>query len=114
MEQYEIVATSVFKLTLARFSAFLTRKYSKKLSSETRIMVKAYLKEKLTTNPYLAPPSERLLDLGIKNYRQLTIDSHNLVFYQVDESSRKIILLAIMDSRQDVKKLLHEVNLLIS
>ena len=60
----------------------------------------------------MGQPSERLLDLGVQEYRQLTVDEHNIVFYRVDTIRKKVILLAVMDSRQSIGKLLHEVNLL--
>lgn len=112
MAQFSIVATPVFKITLARFHAFLTRKYSEAFASETQNKVKNHLKNHLTLHPLLGPPSDRLLEFGIKNYRQLLIDTHNIVFYKVDEEKKKVILLAIIDSRQNIEKLLYEVNII--
>lgn len=65
--------------------------------------------ENLPNNPYIAPISDRLIDLGIKDYRQGLIDEHNIVFYRVDEENKQIMLLTVMDSRQNIQKLLSEV-----
>lgn len=56
-----------------------------------------------TTNPYSAPQSERLLELGLTEYRQLLVDNHNIVFFRVDESTKTVILLLVIDSKQDLK-----------
>jgi toxin ParE1/3/4 len=112
IDKYQIAASPIFKITLARFSAFLTRKYSASLASKTKKSVKSYIKKFLTINPHIGPPSERLIELGIKEYRQLTVDEHNIVFYRIDSVRKKVTLLAVMDGRQSIEKLLYEVNLL--
>lgn len=109
---YKIVTTKVFIQSLARFSSFLTRKYSERLSREQVAKIKCLISKKLTDNPFLAPPSERLLSLGIYQCRQWAMDEHNILFYRVDEESRKVILLAVMDSRQCIEKLLYEIVLM--
>lgn len=112
MADYQIIASPTFKITLARLFAFLTRKYSESLANETKEQIKLHLLEHLSQNPLIAPPSERLIELGIKGYRQISILEHNLVYYRVDESKKRVILLAVMDGRQSIEKLLFEVNLL--
>jgi hypothetical protein len=109
---YKIVTTKVFIQSLARFEEFLTRKYSKTLSREQVTKIKRQINKKLIDNPHLAPPSQRLLPLGIYQCRQWSLDDHNIVFYRVDEDSKKIILLVAMDSRQSIEKLLYELMLL--
>lgn len=109
---YEIVASPVFKLCLQRLVHFLSLKFSPKLALETKQLIKNSVLENLSDNPYVAPISDRLVGLGIKEYRQYIIDQHNLVFYKVDEENRRITLLAVMDSRQSIQKLLSEVMLL--
>ena len=110
---YKIIATPVFKLSLQRFSHFIARKYSHKKVAAIKQSIKQKLQQNLSQHPTLAPISSRLLELGISQYRQYTIDDHNIVFYQVDESDKKIILLLIMDSRQDLQKLLYELTVLV-
>lgn len=110
---YDIKATPVFKLCLRKLESFLTRKFDQQVASEAKQAIKLKVRKQLAENPYSAPESERLLELGLTEYRQLLVDSHNLVFFRVDESTKKVILLVVMDSRQDLKKLLFEVNLLI-
>ena len=110
-DEYQILATPVFKITLKKLNAFVTRKYSDKVAKSTKRIIKNKIQNILSSNPYTAPKSERLLALGITNYRQLIIDQHNIVFYRIDEQQKKVLLLAVMDSRQDLNKLLFETNI---
>lgn len=109
---YEIVTTKVFIQSLARLAGFLTRKYTDKLSKQQIAKIKRVISTNLAENPFIAPPSERLLALGVYQCRQWLIDEHNILFYRVDETNNKIILLAVMDSRQSIDKLLYEIILL--
>jgi len=109
---YKIVTTKVFIQSLARLSSFLTRKYSNQFSKKQINIIKQAIADKLVETPFIAPPSERLLDLGVYQCRQWSIDNHNLLFYRVDEVNEQIILLAIIDSRQNIEKLLYEIVLL--
>jgi len=110
---YEIVTTPTFKLCLNRLLHFIQSKYTSKLAENTKNKIKNAILNKLSDNPFVAPISERLVDLGITDYRQLMIDDHNIVFFRADENDKEVILLAIMDSRQSIQKLLSEVILLV-
>ena len=109
---YEILASPFFKITLKRLIDFITAKHSKALAEETRQFIKKAILDNLPTNPYFAPVGSRLIDLGIKEYRQYQIDQHNTVFYRVYEAHKVFVLLAVMDRRQSIQKLLSEVLLL--
>ena len=109
---YTIVASPLFKLSQQRLKAFLTEKYSSVLAQNTLANIKQRIKQDLTIHSTLAPISERLLALGVADYRQWQIDQHNLVFYRVDEAKKHIELLLLMDSRQNLQKLLFELMLL--
>ncbi len=110
---YQIAASPVFKLSLQRLSFFLEKKYSKDLAVKTKKSLRQAIERKLISNPLSAPISERLVELGITSYRQLLVDKHNLVFFKVDEKQQTVLLLAVIDSRQSIQKLLYEVNLLL-
>jgi len=109
---YQIVASPIFKVCLDRLIHFLEHKYSSEIAVEAKQTIKNTLQKTLSQNPKIVPVSQRLIDLGIKDYRQYLIDKHNLVFYRVDDENKKIILLAVIDSRQNIQKLLSEVILL--
>lgn len=109
---YKIIASPSFKISLNRFVDFLTIKYSPDLAKQTKHSIKNAIMDKLPGNPYFAPISSRLIDLGIKEYRQYQINEHNMVFYRVDGDCKTIILLAVMDSRQSIQKLLLDILLL--
>lgn len=108
---YEIVVSPAFKVCLDRLFSFLERKYSYEKARETKEKIRIAIEDKLGNNPQLAPVSSRLIDLGIGEFHQFVIDDHNLVFYRVDESNKQIRLLAVMDARQSIQKLLSEVML---
>ncbi|MBL4910173.1 MAG: type II toxin-antitoxin system RelE/ParE family toxin [Alteromonadaceae bacterium] len=117
---YRLIATPVFKLSLQRLSHFLTRKFNGQLAQKNKQQLKQKLML-LTKQPYIAPISERLLELGICDYRQWLVDEHNIVFYRIDEQENyqqtnkqqtKIILLLVMDSRQGMQKLLYDLLLI--
>lgn len=110
---YQIVATPVFKSSLKRFRYFLENKYSLKFASKTIKDIKKRINENLSHNPEIAPISNRLVDLGITKYRQYKVDQHNLVFYRIDEEEKTVILLAVIDSRQSIQKLLFELTVLL-
>lgn len=110
---YAIVASPLFKLSQQRLVAFLTEKYSATLTQNTLAHIKQRIKQDLATHPTLAPISERLLALGIADYRQWQVDQHNLLFYRVDGQKQRIELLLLMDSRQNLQKLLFELMLLV-
>lgn len=109
-ESYEIIATHVFKQTLRKLCSFLSSKYGSDTASQARATIKQRVML-LSENPHSAPVSDRLEALGLTDYRQLLVDSHNLIYYRVDESSKKVILVAAMDSRQSLEQLLFEVTI---
>ncbi|MEW6999456.1 type II toxin-antitoxin system RelE/ParE family toxin [Colwelliaceae bacterium BS250] len=109
---YNIVATPTFVLSLQRLSYFLSKKYSATVAKETKTTIKLAIDNKLKVNPFAVPISQRLIDLGIKEYRQLVVDKHNLIFFSVNERTNTVILLAVIDSRQSISKLLYEVSLM--
>lgn len=109
-EAFEIIATPVFKITLRKLSSFLSSKYGKDSASQALEKIKQRVIS-LSDNPNLGPVSERLEAMGFVNYRQLSVDSHNIVFYRVDSDLKKIILVAAMDSRQSLEQLLYEVTI---
>jgi len=110
---YKLIFSPVFKITLKRLCSFLTRKYSQSLANKTKAKIQCDIEEKLLSEPLIGPICDRLLDLGIPDYRQLVIDKHNLVVYRVDETQKTINVLLVFDSRQSIGKLLNDVNLLI-
>jgi len=109
---YEIVATPAFKLCLDRLIHFLETRYSPQKARKTKSHIKKVLAKDLSKNPHIAPVSDRLIDIGITEYRQYAVDEHNMVFYRINESRKQVILLAVMDSRQNIQKLLLDVLLL--
>ena len=66
---YELVFSPVFKITLKRLCSFLARKYSQKLSHETKLVLQKAITEMLPPNPSIGPICDRLLDLGVAGYR---------------------------------------------
>lgn len=109
---YKIQASVEFRQSLDKLRRFLRRKYGNEFCVSQVATIKSAISTTLTTTPYVAPISERLLDLGIKEYRQWPVDSHNIVFYSVNEDLKQVELLAIMDARQSIEKLLYEILLL--
>ncbi|XOV78940.1 MAG: type II toxin-antitoxin system RelE/ParE family toxin [Aestuariibacter sp.] len=109
---YKIKATPTFKISLDKLTSFLTRKFSAVLAREVKRKIKNRVEEQLSTAPYSSPASERLVELGIVDYRQLLIDEHNIVLYRVDDTNNTVVLLLTIDSRQDLEKLLFEINIL--
>ena len=74
---YEIVATPVFKVCLDRLIHFLEIKYSSQIVRKTKTHIRKALANKLSENPHIAPVSDRLIDIGITDYRQYAVDEHN-------------------------------------
>ncbi len=109
---YKIVASPTFKLCLNRLTHFLETKYSVEKSEAIKSSIKNAVLTNLTKDPFIAPISPRLIELGIKDYRQYLIDEYNIVFYRVVEKEKRVVLLAVMDARQSIQKLLQEVVLL--
>ena len=109
---YEVVATPAFKLCLDRLICFLKTKYSPRKAQAIKSKIKKKLTINLSENPHIAPISNRLIELGIKDFRQYPVDEHNMVFYRINEDKKQIVLLAVMDGRQNIQKLLLEVMLL--
>ena len=112
-EFYRVEASSVFKLSTRRFRSFIEHNYSESIADNVITNIKNRIKEQLPINPKIGPISERLLSLGIADYRQWLVDDYNLVFYKVDEANQKVELLLLMSTKQNIRKLLFEVNLLI-
>jgi len=109
---HQLTASPLFKLSLTRLIHFLSTKYTVPFAQETKQKIKIALQENLISNPYIAPISDRLIELGINQYRQYQIDQHNMIFYRVDELNKTITLLLVMDARQSIQKLLSEILLL--
>ncbi|WP_194756323.1 hypothetical protein [Aliidiomarina indica] len=112
-EAYSIVASPVFRVSLVRFRSFIEHNYSAALAEGVVTKIKTKIKQQLSANPSIAPISERLLNLGIADYRQWCVDDFNLVFYRVDEVNHQVELLALISAKQSIRKLLFEVNLLL-
>lgn len=110
---YQIIASPVFKLSLQRLEFFLANKYGVSYASEIKSQLKKQITTILPSNPYVAPVSQRLLDVGVSSYRQWSIDKNNLLFYSIDENLHQVTLLAVIDQRQSISKLLYEINLLL-
>jgi hypothetical protein len=109
---YIIVASPLFKLSLQRLKAFLTTAGSEQHAATTLDTLQHQISQRLPVHPELALISERLLALGIADYRQWQLDQHNLLFYRINDAQQRIELLLVMDSRQSLRKLLFELNLL--
>ena len=109
-DPYEVVASPVFHTSLKKLCAFLRRKHDERVAEQTRDTIQRRVVE-LSNDPYLAPVSDRLVALGLIEYRQLLVDQHNLIFYRVDNQERKVILITAIDSRQSIEQLLYEVNI---
>lgn len=109
---HTIVASQTFKSSVQRFRAFLSYKYGDEFAEQQVLLVRHNIAHHLAGNPDIAPISSRLLEIGITEYRQWLIDKHNLVFYKVEQGSKEVHLLALMDSRQNIQKLLFELMLL--
>lgn len=107
-DDYKVVATPTFNITLKKLNSFLSRKFGDELAATTRGEIKQCVAS-LAKNPFAAPVSERLADLGFTDYRQMLVDKHNLVYYRVDEQARKVVLVIAMDSRQSIEQLLYQV-----
>ena len=110
---YRIVASPIFKLSLQRLLFFLEKKYSSVVAKKTKLKIRKTLENQLSKNPEIAPVSDRLIDLGISEYRQLLVDKHKLIFFRIDSKNQQVVLLLVMDARQSIRKLLSEVNLLV-
>ena len=109
---YKVKASPYFKLSVQRLSAFLSRKYSAKHAMNNKKALQEKISKILPGQPYIAPVSSRLVELGISDFRQWVVDEHNIIFYRVADKETEIILLLVMDGRQDIHKLLQELVLL--
>ncbi len=107
----KITATHAFALSVARLRRFLSFRYSSEVADQTLSAAEAKVIRVLSEYPDIAPFSERLMTLGIGNYRQWQIDDHNLLFYSYDSATQTIELLLIIDSRQDIQQALFELSL---
>lgn len=112
-ELYRVEASRVFKLSIQRFRSFIEQSYSESTADNVIANIKAKIREQLPVNPKVGPISERLLALGVSDYRQWLVDDHNLVFYKVDEANQNVELFLLMSTKQSIRKLLFEINLLI-
>ena len=110
---YTVVASEVFKHSLNRLYAFLSKKYGEDVAKKQKEALRNRISNKLRANPHIAPVSDRLLSLGMPEYRQWCIDEHNILYFKINEQNNQIELLAVMDSRQSIQKLLFEIMLLI-
>jgi toxin ParE1/3/4 len=109
---YEVIATPTFKLCLDRLIYFLETRYSPQKAQKTKAYIKKTLADNLSQNLHIAPISNRLIDIGIRDYRQYAVGEHNMVFYRINEDKKRVVLLAVMDNRQNIQKLLFDVLLL--
>ena len=110
---YTLVASDVFKHSLSRLRAFLSKKYDAEFAGKQIESLRNNIENKLCANPYIAPVSDRLLSLGMSEYRQWHVDEHNILYFRISEENKQIELLAVMDSKQSIQKLLFEIMLLI-
>ncbi len=110
---FTIVASDVFKHSVDRLDAFLSSRYGEEFAKKQKKLLRRAIEKKLSANPYIAPVSERLLALGLSEYRQWAVDKHNIIYFRVNEEKQQVELLAVMDSRQSIQKLLYEIMLLL-
>lgn len=112
-EGFSITTSPVFRLSVQRLKAFLTEKYGESSATEALTGIKQQIEQYLPSTPEIAPISERLLALGIVDYRQWQLDKHNILFYKANSQHQTVELLLVIDSRQSLRKLLFELNLLL-
>jgi len=112
-EHYKIEATSVFKLSQQRLFTFLSKNYSQALAIKNKKKLKEYITSRLETTPFAAPVSERMLSMGLSEYRQLHVPEHNIVIYTVNEHVKLVTLILVSDARQSIRKLLYDINILM-
>jgi toxin ParE1/3/4 len=110
---YTVIASDVFKHSLNRLYSFLSKKYGEDVAREQKKALQSNINSKLCANPHIAPVSDRLLSLGMPEYRQWCTDEHNILYFKINEKTNQIELLAVMDSRQSTQKLLFEIMLLV-
>ena len=110
---YTVVASEVFKHSLNRLYAFLSKKYGEDVARKNKKALRNNIRRKLRANPHIAPVSDRLLALGMAEYHQWCIDEHNILYFKINEQNKQIELLAVMDARQSIQKLLFEIMLLV-
>ncbi|GGD61799.1 hypothetical protein [Lacimicrobium alkaliphilum] len=111
-EGFSIVTSPIFRLSVQRLKAFLAEKYGEPSAAKALTDIKQQIEQHLPSTPEIAPISERLLALGIVDYRQWQLDKHNILFYKVNSQHQTVELLLVMDSRQSLSKLLFELSLL--
>lgn len=107
--EFQVVYTPVFKKTLSRLWYFLSHNYSEELANDVREQIRKSINKKLAINPFLGSVSERLMSIGIKQYRQFLVAEHNLIFYKVEKD--KLVILAVMDTRQNISDVLYNAML---
>ena len=110
---YTVVTSDIFKHSLNRLHAFLGKKHGEEFARKQKILLRKNIESKLCVNPHIAPVSDRLLTLGMSEYRQWRIDEHNILYFKINEQSNQIELLAVMDARQSIQKLLFEIMLIV-
>lgn len=112
LTDFTIEATDIFKLSLKRFKLFLTRQHGVEYTQAFIEELQKQIDYQLSAHPYSASISERMFSIGVTNYRQLTVSKYCLVLFKINENERVVRLDLVMDSRQSIRKLLEEVNLL--
>ena len=110
---YSVVASDVFKHSLIRLTVFLSKKYGEDFAITQKEKLRQSIENQLSLTPQIAPISDRLLSLGLSDYRQWSVDKHNILYFRINEEHKQIELLAVMDARQSIQKLLYEIMLLI-
>lgn len=107
--EFQVIYTPVFKSTLSRLCYFLSHNYSEELANNVREQIRNSINKKLAINRFLGAVSERLMSIGIKEYRQFMVAEHNLIFYKIEKD--KLVILAVMDTRQNISDVLYNAML---
>ncbi|KZX73284.1 hypothetical protein A3715_15845 [Oleiphilus sp. HI0009] len=67
---------------------------------------------KLSKDPLSCPICPELEELGVYDYRQMTVDENYKILYRFDEVARIVFITAFMRTKQNAEKLLVKMALL--
>lgn len=104
--QYIVVYTPLFKQCLGRLKRFVAAKESSMAANKMQRAVEQLFDANFNDKALKQEACDRLVDLGINKFQQITVQKNQSVFYKVED--KLIVVLAIVDKRQSITDLLYD------
>jgi toxin ParE1/3/4 len=102
---YTVLILDEAEQDLLHIHGWVRSRFTRELANEVYLEIRDDILL-LERHPFIGPPIESLLELGMTNFRHMVVQQKNRVVYEIDEPNHLIYVHMICNERQDYETLL--------